>query len=96
MEMHEMANVKVKSQVAKYVLILNIVLPGTGTILAGLNQDKKEVLVNNIIVGLLQLVLAPFFLVGWVWSLVLALQIYFKSREYTQEVPSALYKKDEH
>ena len=77
-----MANVKVKSQVAKYVLILNIVLPGSGTILAGSKNSKREVFANNIIVGLLQLVLTPFFLVGWAWSLILALQIYHNSKVY--------------
>ena len=56
-----------------------MLVPGSGTILVGFRAKKAEVLINNIIVGLLQLVLTPFFMIGWFWSLILALQIYYKS-----------------
>ena len=93
MDMHDLANVQVQPHFAKYVLILNIVLPGTGTILAGFNnannmldvelakRNKWEVVANNIIVGLLQLILTPFFLIGFAWSLILGLEIWSQSRK---------------
>ena len=52
MEMHEMALVKVSRDQATVVLVLNIVLPGVGTILAGC-LAKGDAAINNVIVGLL-------------------------------------------
>ena len=91
MDMHEMALVAVEPKTAKRALILNICLPGAGTILVGY-ETKGDVLINNIIVGLLQLVLTPFFLVGWTWSFILALQIYHKS--HTENMPQTEKKYD--
>ena len=71
-------------------------LPGSGTILAGFNnannllnvelskKNKWEIVANNIIVGLLQLILTPFFLIGFAWSLILGLEIWSKSRESSE------------
>ena len=72
MEMHEMATVKIGNRWATVVVALNIFLPGIGTMLAGC-LARGDPAINNIIVGLLQIVLTPFFLVGWFWSLILAL-----------------------
>ena len=75
MEMHEMSLVKIGNRWATLVLVLNILLPGIGTMIAGCLAGGDSA-INNIIVGLLQIVLTPFFLVGWFWSLILGLQIY--------------------
>ena len=79
MDMHEAALVQVPQQWGRAVLIANILIPGTGTIIAGCFA-KGDPLINNIIVGLLQLVMTPFFLVGWIWSIILGYQLYNKSR----------------
>ena len=78
MDMHDMALVEVSPCMAKAVLAFNILVPGLGTIMAGC-AAKGDPLINNFIVGLLQMVLTPFFLVGWFWSLIIGLQIYHKS-----------------
>ena len=93
MDMHEMALVAVDPKTAKKVLILNILLPGVGTALVGI-KTKGDVLYNNIIVGLLQLVLTPFFMIGWIWSFILALQIYHKSHSENMPPQSSEKKYD--
>ena len=78
--MHEMALTQLDAKSAKIVLILNICIPGSGTIFAGI-KVKGDVMINNIIMGLLQMVLTPFFLIGWFWPLILGLQIYSRRRD---------------
>ena len=48
-------------------------------------KNKWEIVANNIIVGLLQLILTPFFLIGFAWSLILGLEIWSKSREASEQ-----------
>mmetsp|Transcript_9548 Transcript_9548/g.10559 ORF Transcript_9548/g.10559 Transcript_9548/m.10559 type:complete len:86 (+) Transcript_9548:42-299(+) len=58
---------KVKSKVWVWIiLILNIVLPGVGTMVAGCIYKCHR---KSIIIGLLQLLLFPF-IIGWVWSVI--------------------------
>ena len=52
MDMHKTALVKLTAKDARAVLILNIILPGVGTMVAGF-KTGGEVAINNIIVGLL-------------------------------------------
>ena len=68
-------------------LILNIVLPGTGTMLSAatclhvrnlttmVNGQRQVCLGSVVCDGLLQFFLAPI-LIGWVWSVLFGLQIY--------------------
>ena len=88
--MHETALVEVSPRVAKAVLVMNILVPGLGTIVAGYSA-RGDSFINNIIVGLLQMVLTPFFLVGWFWSLILGLQIYHKSHNKPTNAPQKPY-----
>ena len=80
MDMHETALVSIPQRWARTVLVANIIVPGLGTIIAGV-LVKGDPLINNVIVGLLQLVLTPFFLVGWIWSIILGIQLYKKSND---------------
>ena len=48
-------------------------------------KNKWEIVANNIIVGLLQLILTPFFLIGFAWSLILGLEIWSKSRKASEQ-----------
>ena len=52
MEMHEMATVTISNRWATAVLVLNILLPGIGTILAGCIAGGDPA-INNVILGLL-------------------------------------------
>jgi TM2 domain-containing membrane protein YozV len=47
-------------------LILNIIFPGTGTIVNGCLGDQ---ILISLFIGILQMVTLPLFLVGWVWSI---------------------------
>ena len=85
MEMHDTALVAVPPNWAIIVLVLNLFVPGLGTIVAGC-VAKGDPAINNIFVGLLQLVLTPFFLLGWFWALVLSIQIIGKSKPKPQPV----------
>jgi hypothetical protein len=53
------------------VLFLNIILPGVGSILAGLCGGS----LGCVVAGLLQMLLAPF-IIGWVWSIVWGVKIW--------------------
>ena len=89
MEMHERSLVKLDNRDAKIVLALNVLLVGTGTIYAGI-KVKGEVMINNVILGLIQMALTPFFLIGWFWSLILGLQIYHLSHSQNLIEPPKL------
>ncbi|XP_072360465.1 protein stum homolog [Scyliorhinus torazame] len=72
-------------QMAVFCLVLNIILPGTGTILSGFTllccsepatptgrKTSDEILALvclNVWVGISQLFTVPFLLVGWLWSI---------------------------
>lgn len=60
-------------------LILNIFLPGFGTMLNGCCGAKCPI---AILVGILQILLIPVLLIGWVWSILYGLEIYRRSGDH--------------
>ena len=50
------------------VLILNILFPGFGTIIAAFLTSEKEKMTSTLIVGILQFILASL-LIGWLWAI---------------------------
>ena len=50
------------------VLILNILFPGFGTIIAAFLTPEKEKMTPTLIVGILQFILASL-LIGWLWAI---------------------------
>mmetsp|Transcript_7227 Transcript_7227/g.22204 ORF Transcript_7227/g.22204 Transcript_7227/m.22204 type:complete len:96 (-) Transcript_7227:106-393(-) len=65
------------------ILLLNIFLPGIGSIVTGVSKSKT----STIIVGVLQL-LTSWIIVGWIWSIWWGILIYQKSSESWTAVPS--------
>ena len=57
------------------LLIINVLLPGIGSIINSLMADKVRV--TTLVVGILQLVLAGF-IVGWIWSIIWGVLIFKK------------------
>lgn len=55
-------------------LVMNILLPGTGSMIAGGNQED----IRYYVYGVVQLLLA-WTLVAWAWSIVLGVLIFLKS-----------------
>ncbi|CAL1296961.1 unnamed protein product [Larinioides sclopetarius] len=62
--------------VAVLLCLMNVVLPGTGTLISAFtvfcgctteHQDKRQSLFYNLLAALLQLLLCPI-IVGWIWS----------------------------
>ena len=65
-DLHKKSIVKLEAPMGIVVFILNIFCPGFGTIIAGfLNKDA---MVNNLIVGLIQM-FTCWLLIGWAWSI---------------------------
>ena len=81
MEMHEKSIVKVDRNMGIIILLLNFFFSGIGTIVAGVLVGGTFQVINNIIVGFLQLILFPYCLLGWIWSLYTGWLIYKKSKE---------------
>ena len=79
MEMHELAIVKLTPSQGLCCFIMNIVLCGSGTMMSGFLSGGDNI-INNLLVGLLQIVLIPFFLVGWFWSIYLGYCLYDKAK----------------
>ena len=79
--MHEKSIVKVDRNMGIIILLLNIFFSGIGTIAAGVLVGGTFQVINNIIVGFLQLILFPYCLLGWIWSLYTGWLIYKKSKE---------------
>ncbi len=65
-ELHKKSIVKLEGQMGLICFLCNIGWPGLGTIIAGL--INKDAMMNNLIVGLLQMFLTCV-LVGWIWSI---------------------------
>ncbi|KAL9654617.1 hypothetical protein ABK040_006679 [Willaertia magna] len=65
--------VKVKGM-GLIILIVNILFPGIGTILAGIMTEEKEKSQSAIIVGVLQFILASC-CIGWLWAIWTGIQI---------------------
>eukprot|EP00300_Choanocystis_sp_HF-7_P017656 c19789_g1_i4.p1 GENE.c19789_g1_i4~~c19789_g1_i4.p1 ORF type:complete len:108 (-),score=16.20 c19789_g1_i4:389-679(-) len=70
---------KVSKTMGIFILILNIVLPGVGSMIAGLLGGKKDM--GCFWAGLLQLLLAVF-IIGWIWSIFWGVKIYTKSTSF--------------
>lgn len=68
----------VKSPWGLIQLILNIIFPGTGTILNSCMATKFNA--TTFIVGILQFILA-YILIGWIWSIWWGILIVEKSRD---------------
>ena len=58
-------------------LVLNIFLPGTGTIMSAF--FARPVSKTQIALGILQFATSGFFYVGWVWSIIWGVLIVLKS-----------------
>ncbi|KAH9509051.1 hypothetical protein Btru_048891, partial [Bulinus truncatus] len=80
--------------VAVLCLFLNVILPGTGTITAGVSlmccsrarpagSSKSHCMWVNIGVGAVQFFLTFIFLMGWIWSIVWGLAFLTIAREFT-------------
>ncbi len=67
---------KLPKNFALVLFIVNIFFPGVGTLISACVGEKF--LKSQLIVGLLQLILAAF-IVGWVWSIIWGYLIYKKS-----------------
>jgi hypothetical protein len=63
-------------------LILNILIPGLGTIAGAILSDSSGVRTAGIVCGIAQFITTPI-LIGWIWSVVWGLYIY--SRGYESE-----------
>lgn len=60
---------KVKKPWNLYCFIINIFLPGIGTLIAAAKAKNEKCLKFNVIVGILQFMLAMI-LIGWIWSII--------------------------
>ena len=81
---------KVKSPHHITCFVLNILLPGVGTILSGiLATDQKNDCWINILMGCLQLFLAPVG-VGWVWAIIWGYFIYKRGSGIMKYVPNSI------
>lgn len=88
--------------VAAVCLVLNVILPGSGTMLSGLSafccgksrmhtRENKLLTVCcvNVMVGLMQFFTVTFLLVGWVWSLVWGIYMVILAEEHRKELKAA-------
>ena len=55
------------SGIALACLVLNVICPGLGTIINAVLGHK---VCPGVLYGILQFVLTPFFLIGWIWGIV--------------------------
>jgi len=55
------------------MLIVNILLPGVGTLVAGIKSERN----TTMVIGVLQFI-TSFLLVGWIWSIYWGYLIYKK------------------
>lgn len=78
---------KVSQPVAIACLVINVLLPGFGTITAACFDEDKIVPKTQIFFGVLQFLTSPFLLLGWAWSIYWGWLIYQESQK--QSVPSA-------
>ena len=63
----------------------NVILPGSGTMLSAACGTEKGCRWDVLLLGLIQLLLAPFLLVGWVWSINHGVNIFDKSKPENAE-----------
>ncbi|KAF0984193.1 hypothetical protein FDP41_007370 [Naegleria fowleri] len=77
---------KLKGKWPIIILLLNIFLPGVGTLVAGCVTSKKKKVKFCIIFGLLQMLLSVV-LIGWLWSIFWGVFIYKRSTGLGKFVP---------
>ena len=70
--------VKLPKNTALILMIVNIILPGIGTMISGCLVKKIQC--NVILIGLLQLVLVPVLLIGWIWSILHGIWLFQKAK----------------
>jgi len=58
------------------MLVVNILVPGCGTLVAGIKSERN----TTMVIGVLQFILA-FVLIGWIWSIYWGYLIYKKAQE---------------
>lgn len=82
-----------KSPLHIVVLVLNIFLPGFGTMLSAFacmhaeREEKKSCFCATFSDGLIQFYLSPV-LFGWVWSIVFGVALYRKGRDHRRLMAS--------
>ena len=74
------ANPYVPIEIAPVVLVMDIFMPGVGTIVAAY-YDASGCNCKTITCGVFQMILTPI-LVGWIWSIIQGACIYKKSKEF--------------
>lgn len=78
-------------------LILNIVIPGSGTVISGLIaffltrrdmslKDRTSILCVNCFVGIMQLSTIVFLMIGWIWSIAWGCAFVGLSERYGKEI----------
>lgn len=60
------------------VLLLNVIMPGVGTIFAALNSP--ELMTETILVGIFQF-LTAFIVIGYVWSIAWSIELIKRNKE---------------
>ena len=72
--LHEKSIVKVTVKQGLAILVINCIIPGAGTVIAGFIVGG-DVVVNNLVIGSLQLYFTCL-LIGWIWSIYTGWLIY--------------------
>ena len=80
------------SSLAATCLVLNVFIPGLGTIV---NSLKGEFKLLGILLGILQFVTTPIFLIGWLWSILYGVKIANKSKYYRDNYDFSIVDEDE-
>lgn len=65
-----------------FVFILNCILPGWGTVSAGIISQQN--VCNNLVFGIVQMITAVL-LVGWLWAMLTGYLVWNKSKETEDE-----------
>ena len=86
--MHEDAVTPLKSLAhARLVFVLNLFVPGFGTILSGcLAAERNEnTVLTGFFLGLMQMCTSWMLLAGWIWAVVLSVQIIDETKKDLKE-----------
>lgn len=79
----------IDTNMALVCLLLNVlVMPGLGTMIHACMTPTPGA---GIIIGLLQLFLSPFFLIGYIWGIVYGVRIYSRSTEHAKRGEGNFY-----
>ena len=69
---------KTSIQSATICLVFNILLPGVGTIINAFLGDNNYG--PGLLIGIIQILTVPIFLIGWIWSIIYGVKIMNKSK----------------